>query len=122
MCTVAGIPGFQINLSFRVSSATIINGEGMDEKLIMEHTGHGITGGAVGPNKRTTNAQQQVVKKTKTTKPTSTQHTTSGVTPMVHALQHKLYNPCHNWPFTWKRILHSLHHLLSLKKAMRKVT
>jgi integrase len=40
MCKAAGIPGLRSNHSMRTTSTTGVYAAGINEQLIMEHTGH----------------------------------------------------------------------------------
>ena len=60
MCKKAGLGGFKTNHSLRVTTATRLYQEGLDEQLIMERTGHRSLDG-VREYKRTSREQQELV-------------------------------------------------------------
>jgi len=60
LCQKAGIGGYKTNHSLRVTVATRLFQNGMDEQLIMERTGHRSTDG-IQAYKRSCNEQQALV-------------------------------------------------------------
>ena len=60
LCNKAGIPGYKTNHSLRVTSATRLFQSGIDEQLIMSHTGHRSVDG-VRSYKRVSNEQKKAV-------------------------------------------------------------
>lgn len=60
LCKKAGVSGFKTNHSLRVTAATRLYQEGLDEQLIMERTGHRSLDG-VRAYKRTSKEQQELV-------------------------------------------------------------